>query len=391
MTPPVNNTVENTSFPPAYKYKGFDHIRFTVTNAKQAASFYCIRFGFKHIAYKGLETGSRDTVSHVIRNERVTFVLESPLYPGRMKEMTDEIARRGDGVKDVAFTVTDTRGIYAKAVARGAKSILEPVELSDEHGTAVLATVATYGDVHHTFVQRNGYKGVFLPGYVDSKTAIHFNDPLEELLPKVPLSHVDHIVGNQPDNEMVPACEWYEDKLDFHRFWSVDDSQIYTEYSSLRSIVMASDGELVKMPINEPANGLRKSQIQEFVDYYGGAGVQHIALNTTDIITSVTNLRARGTQFLDIPSAYYDNLEMRLKTSKVRVVEDLKILRKLNILVDYDENGYLLQIFTKPTSDKPTLFIEIIQRNNHEGFGAGNFKSLFMAIEKEQEARGNLL
>lgn len=391
MTPPVNNSsscIPNTNSSP--KYTGFDHLRFTVTNAKQAASFYCIRFGFKHIAYKGLETGSRDTAAHVVRNGRVTLVFECPLQPGRSDEMIAEIARRGDGVKDVAFTVTDAKEIYARAVKNGAKSIMSPVEIKDEFGSVVMATIATYGDVHHTFIQRNAYNGLFLPGYVDSKVAIHHHDPLEDLLPAVPLDFIDHVVGNQSLGEMDLTCKWYEDALQFHRFWSVDDSQIHTDYSSLNSVVMASEGELVKMPINEPAKGLRKSQIQEFVDYYGGAGVQHTALNTSDIITAVSNLKARGTEFLSIPATYYENLELRLKLSKTKIVEDLQVLKKLNILVDYDEKGYLLQIFTKPTSDKPTLFIEIIQRNNHEGFGAGNFKSLFEAIERDQEARGNL-
>lgn len=212
--------------------------------------------------------------------------------------------------------------------------------------------------------------------------------------PAVGINFIDHVVGNQPDNQMTTACEWYENCLDFHRFWSVDDSQIHTEYSSLRSIVMASPNELVKMPINEPADGKKKSQIQEFVDFYGGAGVQHIALNTTDIITAVSNLRERGAAFLNIPQTYYDNLRLLLadhnKTAQRPIKEDIDILQALNILVDYDDNGYLLQIFTKPVEDRPTVFLEVIQRNHHEGFGAGNFKSLFESLEREQELRGNL-
>ncbi|RUS16643.1 4-hydroxyphenylpyruvate dioxygenase [Endogone sp. FLAS-F59071] len=375
-------------------YTGFDHLTFTVSNAKQAASYYAIRFGFRHIAYRGLETGSRDVVSHVVQQDRCIFVFQSPLQPNLRQDMAQEVARRGDAVKDVAFTVSDAETIYKATVARGAKSIHPPHEEHDEHGSVILATVATYGDVHHTFVERRNYKGVFLPGFVDHKTALRWEDPLESKLPAIGINYIDHVVGNQPDHQMTAACEWYENCLDFHRFWSVDDSQIHTEYSSLRSIVMASPNDLVKMPINEPADGKKKSQIQEFVDFYGGAGVQHIALNTTDIITAVSNLRERGADFLTIPQTYYDNLRLRLthhnKTAQRPIKEDIDVLQALNILVDYDDNGYLLQIFTKPVEDRPTVFLEVIQRNHHEGFGAGNFKSLFESLEREQELRGNL-
>jgi len=268
---------------------------------------------------------------------------------------------------------------------RGGKSIREPWEASDENGTVVMATIATYGDVEHTFVERKNYKGPFLPGFIATNP-----DPITKLLPSIGLHFIDHIVGNQPDKEMISACDLYEKQLDFHRFWSVDDSQMHTEYSALRSIVMTDYDEKVKMPINEPAVGKKKSQIQEYVDYHGGAGVQHIALRTTDIITAVTNLRARGVEFLSIPQTYYANLRIRLEESPVNVTEDLDILQKLAILVDYDEQGYLLQIFTKPVEDRPTLFIEIIQRKNHQGFGAGNFKALFESIEAEQAKRANL-
>ncbi|KAI7881805.1 4-hydroxyphenylpyruvate dioxygenase [Lichtheimia hyalospora FSU 10163] len=375
-------------------YSGFDHLRFTVTNAKQAASFYCTRLGFKHIAYRGLETGSRDVSAHVVRQGDATFVFECAIQPEGNTEMVNEIARRGDGVKDVAFTVTDCRAVYEKAIAKGAKSIKAPEEITDEDGTIVMATVATYGDVHHTLIERTNYKGIFLPGYKDSATSLRYTDPLEDILPHVPLSHIDHVVGNQPDNEMNPIAEFYERVFDFHRFWSVDDKDVHTEYSALRSVVMADPSEKIKVPINEPAVGKKKSQIQEFVDFYGGAGVQHIAIRTDDIITSVTNMRKRGCDFLVVPSKYYDRLRAALavhnKTAKRPVVEDMDVLQKLNIMIDYDENGYLLQIFTRPLEDRPTLFVEIIQRNNHNGFGAGNFKSLFEALELEQELRGNL-
>ncbi|OZJ06903.1 hypothetical protein BZG36_00035 [Bifiguratus adelaidae] len=386
----IQNPYAGTDAP---RFTGFDHVTFTVTNAKQAASYYTTRFGFKHIAYRGLETGSRDIVSHVVKQGRICFVFQSALQPVE-SEMTKEIARRGDAVKDVAFTVTDVRRVYDYAVARGARPISKPTEHKDEFGTVLMATVSTYGDVVHTFVDRSNYTGTFLPGFKDSKEAINHDDPLETTLPATVLDYIDHIVGNQPDNEMTSACDWYEKCLGFHRFWSVDDSQIHSEYSSLRSIVMSDPSDVVKMPINEPAEGRKKSQIQEFVDFYGGPGVQHMALNTRDIIKAVSNLRARGCEFLSINNTYYDSLRARLahhnKISSRPIKEDIDILQKLNILVDYDEQGYLLQIFTKPVEDRPTLFLEIIQREGHEGFGAGNFKSLFESLEREQELRGNL-
>ncbi|KND00084.1 4-hydroxyphenylpyruvate dioxygenase [Spizellomyces punctatus DAOM BR117] len=366
------------------RYHGYDHLTFWVGNAKQAASFYVTRFGFEAIGYKGLETGHRQIVSHAVRQNGIVFVFQSPLEPNN-KILSDFHSVHGDAVKNVAFAVDDCRTIYKKAVERGAKSIREPWEETDENGTVVMATIATYGDVEHTFVERTKYNGPFLPGFVTPPV-----DPIVSFLPPTNLLKIDHIVGNQPDNEMVSACDLYERTLDFHRFWSVDDSQIHTEYSALRSIVMTDYDEVVKMPVNEPAVGKKKSQIQEYVDYHGGAGVQHIALRTEDVITSVTNLRKRGVEFLSIPPVYYENLRLRLSTSSTKITESLDILQQLHILVDYDENGYLLQIFTKPVEDRPTLFIEIIQRKNHQGFGAGNFKALFEAIEHEQERRGNL-
>ncbi|KAI9148544.1 hypothetical protein H9P43_010142 [Blastocladiella emersonii ATCC 22665] len=373
--------------PEVGKYYGFDHLTLWVGNAKQAASFYCTRMGFKPVAYRGLETGNRDVVSHVVRQDKITLVLQSPLNPNGSKAMNDHLALHGDGVKDVAFEVDDVRAIFKAAVARGARVIREPHEESDEHGSVVLATIGTYGDTEHTFVERKNFRGTFLPNYAAHPAAA---DPLVALLPPTNLVKVDHIVGNQPDLEMNAAAAYYEKVLQFHRFWSVDDSQIHTEYSSLRSVVVADYDEVIKMPINEPAKGLRRSQIQEYVDYYGGAGVQHVALVTNDIIASVRALRNRGTEFLTIPPAYYENLKLRLATSRTKVTEDLAVLKELHILVDYDEDGYLLQIFSKPVEDRPTLFYEIIQRKNHQGFGAGNFKSLFEALEQEQARRGNL-
>jgi len=276
--------------------------------------------------------------------------------------------------------------LYKKAMERGAKSVQEPVELKDEHGVVITASVATYGDTTHTFVERTHYNGIFLPGYVASDQ----NDPLVKLTPAIGLQYVDHVVGNQPDQEMEPAVQWYEKVLDFHRFWSVDESMIHTQYSSLRSVVVADPDEKIKMPINEPAKGKKKSQIQEYVDFYGGPGVQHIALYTDNIIHAVAQLKARGLKFLRVPDTYYSSLKQKLSKAPIKVAEDLETLQDLRILIDYDDKGYLLQIFTKPVEDRPTLFYEVIQRRNHQGFGAGNFKSLFEAIELEQEARGNL-
>ncbi|KAJ3212306.1 hypothetical protein HDU82_002676 [Entophlyctis luteolus] len=339
--------------------------------------------GFEPLAYKGLETGERHIASHVVKQNDVYFIFQSPLNP-KSTAFDAFTSAHGDACKDIAFTVDDCRGIWQKAVDNGARSVRAPQELTDENGTVVLATVATYGDTEHTFVERKNYKGPFLPGFAPVA-----QDPLCKLLPPTNIVCVDHCVGNQPDDQMIPASTFYEKALDFHRFWSVDDSQIHTEYSALRSIVMADFDEVIKMPLNEPAAGKKKSQIQEYVEYNSGAGVQHIALRTNDIVTTVSNLKTRGVEFLTIPSAYYENLRIRLKSSKCNVVEDLDKLEALNILVDFDDGGYLLQIFTKPVEDRPTLFLEIIQRANNDGFGAGNFKALFESIEIEQAKRGN--
>ncbi|RXN18361.1 4-hydroxyphenylpyruvate dioxygenase-like protein [Labeo rohita] len=368
----------------------FDHITFWVGNAKQAASYYCDKLGFEPLAYRGLETGSRDAVSHAVKQGKIIYVFTSALNPGN-KEMGDHLVKHGDGVKDVAFTVENCDFLVEKARDRGAVIIKEPHVVEDKFGRVKLAVLQTYGDTTHTFVERTGYNGLFLPGF----HAPLFCDPFLAKLPSGKLDFIDHVVGNQPDNEMVSIVEWYQRNLLFHRFWSVDDKQLQTEYSALRSIVVANYEETVKMPINEPAMGKRKSQIQaciidEYVEYYGGAGVQHIAMNTSDIITAIRNLKERGMEFMTVPDVYYQQLREKLKFSKVRIVEDISILEELKILVDYDDNGYLLQIFTKPVQDRPTVFLEVIQRRNHQGFGAGNFKSLFEAIEADQNARGNL-
>ncbi|TGZ82477.1 4-hydroxyphenylpyruvate dioxygenase [Ascodesmis nigricans] len=378
-------------------YKGYDHIHWWVGNAKQAAGYYSRLFGLRTIAYRGLETGSRTVASHVLSNGHVTFVLSTPLRApnapeatdedrATLKEMTEHLALHGDAVKDVAFEVDDATALYNEAIKNGAIGIKEPHWIKDEDGEICMATVKTYGDTTHTLVQRKGYSGAFMPGYrsVNTKTA------WDDVLPTITLEAVDHCVGNQDWGKMDEACDYYEKALGFHRFWSVDDKDICTEFSALKSVVMASPNELVKMPINEPAHGKKKSQIEEYVEFFGGAGVQHIALRTRDIIETVTNLKRRGVEFITIPDTYYEAMKKRLASSRMKLDEDFDTIQKLGILIDFDEGGYLLQLFTKPLMDRPTVFIEIIQRHNFSGFGAGNFKSLFEAIEREQAERGNL-
>ncbi|TGO64375.1 hypothetical protein BCON_0007g00250 [Botryotinia convoluta] len=388
-------------------FHGYDHITWYVGNAKQAASYYCTRLGFQTIAYKGLETGSRYIASHVVANGKIRFVLTSPVkaYSGLkddetitekerelLREIYEHLEKHGDAVKDVAFEVDDVASVYYNAVEQGAVGVQKPIKGKDEDGDVTTAIIRTYGDTTHTLISRSNYTGAFLPGY--RATPPSKRDPLNALLPSIHLEAIDHCVGNQDWGAMQSACEYYEKCLSFHRFWSVDDSQISTAHSALNSIVMASPNNVVKMPINEPAPGLRKSQIEEYVDFYSGAGVQHIALRTPDIITAVSNLRARGVEFISVPETYYETMRERLSDKdagiKWELKEDFEEIRKLNVLIDFDEGGYLLQLFTKPLMDRPTVFLEIIQREGFDGFGAGNFKSLFEAIEREQEERGNL-
>lgn len=365
----------------------FDHIEWWVGNAKQAASYYCTRLGFEPLAFQGLETGSRKIASHVVKQRDIIFVFKSAYEPGseECKIMGEHLVAHGDGVKDVSFTVKGLDEIIEKCKANGVKVIKDIWTEEDEGGKVLFAKVQTFGDTTHTLIERNGYRGLFLPGY---KPPI-CSDPLLQTLPPTQLFIIDHVVGNQPELQMEDAARWYETNLLFHRFWASDYNQMHTDYSGLRSVVMTNYEETVKMPINEPAPGKKKSQIQEYVDYYGSAGVQHIALRSFDIIQSIENLQARGTEFLDTPRSYYDLLRKRLANSPVKVKEDLDKIQKLKILIDYDDNGYLLQIFSKPLQDRPTVFIEIIQRHNHKGFGAGNFKALFESIEIEQGKRRN--
>ena len=359
-----------------YKIKAFDHCELYVGNAKQSAHYYESALGFEPISYKGLETGSREKVSYVMRQNQVHFVLSSPLVPGT--EIGKHIDKHGDGIKDVSFLVDSAEKAWEETTNRGADSIRKPMLIEDNKGEAIIATIKTYGDTTHTFVERNDYNGNFLPGYEDIK--------LKNSVEDAGLIHIDHVVGNQPDGVMQSVCDFYEKVFGWHRFWSVDDTDLSTKYSSLRSIVMTNDNEKIKMPINEPAEGLKKSQIQEFVDYYNGAGIQHVAMSTKDIIKTVKKLRSNGVEFLPTPQSYYDTLLDRVGDLK----EDINLLSELGILVDSDENGYMLQIFTKPIQDRPTLFYEIIQRKGSNSFGKGNFKALFESIEREQMLRGNL-
>ncbi|KAB8071197.1 Glyoxalase/Bleomycin resistance protein/Dihydroxybiphenyl dioxygenase [Aspergillus leporis] len=396
---PISTSPPPTDRTSLASYRGYDHVHWYVGNAKQAATYYITRMGFKRVAYRGLETGHRHICSHVIRNGDITFILTSPLRSleqidrfsaeeqAQLRDIHHHLEQHGDGVKDVAFEVDSVDAVFNAALNNGAKVVSHPETLKDESGHVRVATIQTYGQTTHTLLERGAYRGAFLPGY-RLETA---EDPISGLLPGVLLKRIDHCVGNQDWDEMDKVCEYYEKALGFHRFWSVDDKQICTEFSALKSIVMASPNEIVKMPINEPAKGKKQSQIEEYVDFYNGAGVQHIALLTDDIIRDITNLKARGVEFIKVPDTYYEDLKVRLKKAGLVLHEDFETIQSLDILIDFDENGYLLQLFTKHLMDRPTVFIEIIQRHNFSGFGAGNFKSLFEAIEREQELRGNLI
>ena len=360
-----------------YQLLGTHHVELFVGNAKQAAYYYQRAWGFEVVAYEGLETGCRDHVSYVLQQDKIRLVLTSPLGPGG--PINAFLDRHGDAVRDIAFMTTDAEAAFKATTSNGAEAIGEPRILEDENGSAVVATIKAYADVRHTFVQAEGYRGSYLPGF--SAPAGKVGD-----VRPVGLRYVDHMVNNMPVGAMEPTVDWYQRVFGFHRFWTVDDNDIRTEYSSLKSIVVANDIERIKMPVNEPAPGLRKSQIQEFIDYNIDAGVQHLAFRTNDIISTVKQLRANGVAFLDVPDAYYAELEARVG----KVAEPMDALREHRILVDRDEDGYLLQLFTKPVQDRPTLFFEIIQREGSESFGKGNFKALFESIEREQGLRGNL-
>ncbi|MCF8274230.1 MAG: 4-hydroxyphenylpyruvate dioxygenase [Flavobacteriaceae bacterium] len=360
---------------------GTDYVEFYVGNAKQSAHFYKTAFGFQSHAYKGLETGSKDAVSYVLIQDKIKLVLTTPL--NSQSPINNHIVKHGDGVKVIALLVEDARSAYKETTKRGAKSYMEPVVEKDEFGEVVCAGIYTYGETVHMFVERKNYQGTFLPGF--KKWESEYNPT------SVGLKFIDHMVGNVGWGQMNTWVKWYEDVMGFENFLSFDDKQIHTEYSALMSKVMSNGNGRIKFPINEPAKGKKKSQIEEYLDFYEDSGVQHIAVATDDIITTVSQLKARGVEFLPPPPlAYYDDIPRRLGKHKSMMKEDMNELQKLSIMVDADEEGYLLQIFTKPVEDRPTLFFEIIQRMGAKGFGAGNFKALFESIEREQANRGTL-
>jgi 4-hydroxyphenylpyruvate dioxygenase len=355
----------------------WDYIEFYVGNAKQAAHYYMSAFGFDQVAYAGPETGIKDRVSYVLVQNNLRFVITASLLPDG--DIAKHVLLHGDGVKDIAIVVEDARAAYDAAIAGGAKSIAAPAEAKDQYGRIIKATIATYGDTVHSFIQRDGYTGPFVPGFVEERRSISGAK-------RPQLQFIDHCVGNVGWGEMDAWGDFYARVFGFSQLVSFDDKDISTEYTALKSKVMSDPRHQVKFPINEPAEGKKKSQIEEYLDFYRGAGVQHIAIRTDDIVATIDALRQNGVEFLDTPDSYYDLLAERVGT----IDEALDVLRDRRILVDRDDLGYMLQIFTKPLQDRPTVFFEIIQRKGSLSFGKGNFKALFVSIEKEQEKRGTL-
>jgi len=356
--------------------QGTDYIEFYVAEAKQAAYFYKTAFGFQSLAYAGPETGVKDKASHVLQQNKLTFVFTTSLKTGN--SISDHVSKHGDGVKVLALRVDDATDAWKQTTSRGGRSYLEPTTLSDENGEVILSGIHTYGDTVHLFVERKNYNGAFMPGYKEWKS--DYNPSSTGLL------YVDHCVGNVGWNQMNPWVKFYEEVMGFRNILSFDDKDISTEYSALMSKVMSNGNGFVKFPINEPAEGKKKSQVEEFLEYYDGEGCQHIALATNNIVETVTQLKQRGVEFLQVPVTYYADLLSRVG----HIDENIQSLKELGVLVDRDDEGYLLQIFTKPVEDRPTLFFEIIQRKGAQSFGKGNFKALFEAIEREQGLRGNL-
>lgn len=357
--------------------EGTDHIEYLVGNARQAAHYYHSVMGFQPLAYAGPETGLRDRASYVLRQQRITIVLTTPLRSSG--EMAEHVRRHGDGIRTIALRVPDAASAWHETTARGARSFLMPRTDEDADGRVVVSGIHTFGETVHLFVERKDYRGVFLPGYR------RWERPDYEA-PETGLLHVDHCVGNVGWGMMDRWVRFYEEVMGFRNILTFDDKDISTEYSALMSKVMSAGNGYVKFPINEPAEGKRKSQVEEYLDFYDGEGVQHVAMATHDIVATVRSLRSRGLEFLRVPDTYYDELLDRVGS----IDEDLEPLRELGILVDRDEEGYLLQIFSKPVEDRPTLFYEIIQRKGAKSFGKGNFKALFEALEREQDLRGNL-
>ncbi len=373
VAPQKAGTVDSDFLP----LEGTDYIEFYVGNAKQAAHFYMTAFGFQPSAYAGPETGLQDRVSYVIKQQKLNFVFTTSLR--RDTAISKFVDQHGDGVKVLALRVDDATKAWKETTSRGGKSFMEPETMEDENGRVVLSGIHTYGEVLHIFVERKDYRGAFMPGFRPWSNP-YFNPTETGLL------YVDHCVGNVGWNQMNPWVKFYQDVMGFHNILTFDDNDISTEYSALMSKVMSNGNGYVKFPINEPAEGKKKSQVEEYLEFFNGEGVQHVAMATHDIVKTVTELRNRGVEFLKVPDSYYDDLLSRVG----KIDEDLQPLRDLGILVDRDEEGYLLQLFSKPVQDRPTLFFEIIQRKGAKSFGKGNFKALFEAIEREQELRGNL-
>jgi len=357
--------------------EGTDYVEFYVGNAKQAAHYYMNAFGFQALAYAGPETGVKDRASYAVRQHKLTFVLTTALRTDN--PIADHVYRHGDGVKALSLRVPDATSAWEETTKRGAKSYMEPTRLKDNDGEVVMSGIHTYGDTIHLFIERKNYNGAFMPGYRP------WNNPYFKPA-DTGLLYVDHCVGNVGWNQMNPWVKFYEEVMGFKNILSFDDEDISTEYSALMSKVMSSGNGFVKFPINEPAEGKKKSQVEEYLEFYNGEGCQHVAMATNDIVKTVRDLQSRGVEFLKVPTSYYDDLLDRVG----HIDEDLAPLRELGILVDRDNEGYLLQLFSKPVEDRPTLFFEIIQRKGAKSFGKGNFKALFEAIEREQEARGNL-
>lgn len=367
-----NSKINNDTFP----INGTDHIEFYVGNAKQASLYYQHCFGYELIAYRGPETGVKDAVSYVLKQNKIRLVLTSSLIED--SEIAKHVAKHGDGVKVLALWIDDAVDAYNKAIAKGAISAFEPYSLKDEFGEVIVAAIKTYGETIHTLVERKNYNGIFMPGFVPKTN--------EKIARPIGLKYIDHCVGNVDLGDMNKWVKFYQDVLGFKLLITFDDKDISTKYTALMSKVVSNGNGYIKFPINEPAAGIKKSQIEEYLDFYKSAGVQHIAIATDNIIETVSMLRSNGVDFLVVPDTYYDDLIARVG----QIDEDLTDLKRLNILVDRDEEGYLLQIFTKPVQDRPTVFYEIIQRKGAVSFGKGNFKALFEAIEREQALRGTL-
>ena len=360
---------------------GTDYVEFYVGNAKQAAHYYKSAFGFQSLAYAGLETGLQDRASYVVKQDKVRLVLTTGMRSN--SEINGHVKKHGDGIKVVGLWVEDARKAFEETTKRGAKAYMEPTVTTDENGEVVQSGIYAYGETIFMFTERKNYNGIFMPGYEQWETEYNPSP--------AGLKYIDHMVGNVDWNQMDTWVKWFEDVMGFENFLSFDDKQVSTEYSALMSKVMANGNGRIKFPINEPAEGKKKSQIEEYLEFYEGEGVQHIAVTTDDIVKTVNDLKSRGVEFLSRPpQAYYDAIPERLKAHMHRFKEDIKELQELGILIDADEEGYLLQIFTKPVEDRPTFFFEVIQRMGARGFGAGNFKALFQSIEREQERRGTL-